>query len=174
MDPELAEWIDREVAFPASMVDRITPVTSKPTDPWYATDSASRTAGPSSANRSPNGLLSEDEFAAGRPPYDEVGVQMVDDVTPYELMKLRLLNASHQRCYFGYLCGYRLVRGRPGPAVPPISLGYMDEEATPTLPPVPGVDLRVGQPCSSAFSNPEIRDTIARLCAESSTASRNG
>ena len=61
----------------------------------------------------------EDHFAAGRPPYEDVGVQLVADVEPYELMKLRLLNASHQAlCYFGYLAGYRLVHeAAPGPAV---------------------------------------------------------
>ena len=49
-------------------------------------------------------------FDAGRPPLEDVGVQLVEDVEPYELMKLRLLNASHQAlCYFGYLAGYRLV-----------------------------------------------------------------
>ena len=61
----------------------------------------------------------EDAFSAGRPPFEDAGVQLVADVEPYELMKLRLLNASHQAlCYFGYLAGYRLrPRGLPGPAV---------------------------------------------------------
>jgi len=52
----------------------------------------------------------EDDFSDGRPPLEEAGVLLVDDVSPYELMKLRLLNASHQSlCYFAYLSGYRLV-----------------------------------------------------------------
>ena len=52
----------------------------------------------------------EDDFAAGRPPYEDAGVQLVGDVEPYELMKLRLLNASHQAlAYFGRLCGYQMV-----------------------------------------------------------------
>ena len=64
----------------------------------------------------------EDDFADGRPPLEDAGVQLVDDVDPYELMKLRLLNASHQAlCYLGYLAGYRLrARGGSGPAVPPV------------------------------------------------------
>ena len=77
----------------------------------------------------------EDDFSDGRPPLEEVGVLMVDDVTPYELMKLRLLNASHQGlCYFAYLAGYRLVHDAAGdPLFAEFLLDYMDSEATPTL-----------------------------------------
>ena len=57
----------------------------------------------------------EDDFSDGRPPLEDVDVLLVDDVTPYELMKLRLLNASHQSlCYFAYLGGYRLVHDAAG------------------------------------------------------------
>ena len=113
----------------------------------------------------------EDDFPLGRPPYEQAGVQLVDDVEPYELMKLRLLNASHQAiCYFGYLSGYRLVHeAAQDPLFADFLLDYMDHEATPTLPPVPGVDLdEYKQTLIERFSNPEVRDTIARLCAESS------
>ena len=113
----------------------------------------------------------EDHFAAGRPPYDEVGVQLVPDVTPYELMKLRLLNASHQAlCYLGYLSGYRYAHEVcSDPLFVGFLLGYMDDEATPTLEPVPGVDLDAYKhKLIERFANPEIKDTLARLCAESS------
>jgi mannitol 2-dehydrogenase len=113
----------------------------------------------------------EDAFSAGRPPYEDAGVQVVDDVAPYELMKLRLLNASHQAlCYFAYLSGYRLVHeAAQDPLFQGFLRGYMDEEATPTLAPVPGVDLDdYKRTLIERFSNPEVRDTIARLCAESS------
>jgi mannitol 2-dehydrogenase len=113
----------------------------------------------------------EDAFTAGRPPYEQVGVQVVDQVEPYELMKLRLLNGSHQAmAYFGYLAGYRLVHeAAQDPLFQAFLLGYMDFEATPTLAPVPGVDLRgYKYTLLERFSNPQVRDTIARLCAESS------
>jgi mannitol 2-dehydrogenase len=73
-------------------------------------------------------------------------------------------------CYFGYLCGYRLVhQAAQDPLFRAFLLGYMDTEATPTLPPVPGVDLGgYKHTLIERFSNPEVRDTIARLCAESS------
>ena len=93
-------------------------------------------------------------------------------------MKLRLLNASHQAlCYFAYLDGYRLVHeAAQDPLYRHFLRGYMDEEGTPTLEPVPGVDLDdYKATLIERFSNPEVRDTVARLCAESSaTGSRSG
>ena len=114
----------------------------------------------------------EDAFGDDRPPCEDVGVQLVDDVEPYELMKLRLLNASHQAlCYFGYLAGYRYVHEVcAGPAVRRLpARPTWTHEATPTLPPVPGVDLDAYKhQLIERFANPEVRDTVARLCAESS------
>ena len=113
----------------------------------------------------------EDNFGLGRPPLEDAGAQVVDDVEPYELMKLRLLNASHQAlCYFGYLAGYRLVHDVcQDPLFAEFLLAYMDREATPTLPPVPGIDLHAyKRQLIERFSNPQVRDTVARLCAESS------
>ena len=169
-DPGLGGWVEREVRFPNSMVDRITPVTT-------GADRAEVTARFGIQDQWPvvcepfTQWVLQDAFTAGRPPYEQAGVQVVDDVEPYELMKLRLLNASHQAmCYFGYLCGYRLVhQAAQDPLFRAFLLGYMDTEATPTLPPVPGVDLdEYKHTLIERFSNPEVRDTIARLCAESS------
>jgi mannitol 2-dehydrogenase len=86
-------------------------------------------------------------------------------------MKLRLLNASHQGlCYFAYLMGYRLVHDAVrDPLIAEFLLGYMDEEGTPTLEPVPGIDLHAyKRELIERFSNEGVRDTVARLCAESS------
>jgi mannitol 2-dehydrogenase len=113
----------------------------------------------------------EDRFPTGRPPFDAAGAQVVPDVEPYELMKLRLLNAGHQAlCYLGYLSGYRYAHDVcSDPLFTGFLLGYMDDEATPTLAPVPGVDLAsYKHQLIERFANPEIRDTLARLCAESS------
>jgi mannitol 2-dehydrogenase len=169
-DPELADWIDSEVHFPNSMVDRITPVTTDDDRVMVRERFGIDDQWPVVCEPFTQWVL-EDLFSAGRPPYDEAGVQVVDDVAPYELMKLRLLNASHQAlCYFGYLCGYRLVHeAAQDQLFRKFLLGYMDEEATPTLAPVPGVDLDdYKHTLIDRFSNPEVRDTIARLCAESS------
>jgi mannitol 2-dehydrogenase len=102
---------------------------------------------------------------------EEAGAQVVADVEPYELMKLRLLNASHQGlCYLGYLAGYRLVHDVcQDPLFAEFLLAYMDREATPTLHDVPGIDLHAyKRELVERFSNPQVRDTVARLCAESS------
>ena len=149
------------------MVDRITPVTTDEDRATIASGSASTTAGRWSASRSPSGCC-EDDFTAGRPPFEDVGVQVVPDVEPYELMKLRLLNASHQAlCYLGYLAGYRLVHEV---AQDPLFAGSCSPtwtvEATPTLAPVPGIDLAAYRTTLiERFSNPGVRDTVARICA---------
>jgi mannitol 2-dehydrogenase len=169
-DPELADWIDREVQFPNSMVDRITPVTTEADRELVRERFGVEDKWPVVCEPFTQWVL-EDSFSDGRPPYEDAGVQVVDDVGPYELMKLRLLNASHQAlCYFGYLCGYRLVHdAAQDPLFRTFLLQYMDKEATPTLSPVPGVDLdEYKHTLIERFSNPEVRDTIARLCAESS------
>jgi len=169
-DPELGDWVEREVRFPNSMVDRITPVTTDADRAEITERFGIQDQWPVVCEPFTQWVL-QDAFTAGRPPFQDAGVQVVDDVEPYELMKLRLLNASHQALgYFGYLCGYRLVHeAAQDPLFQAFLLGYMDTEATPTLPPVPGVDLAAYKhTLLERFSNPEVRDTIARLCAESS------
>ena len=169
-DPELGGWVEREVRFPNSMVDRITPVTTDDDRAELSERFGIDDRWPVVCEPFTQWVL-EEAFSLGRPPYEEAGVQVVEDVEPYELMKLRLLNASHQAlCYFGYLAGYRLVHeAAQDPLFRAFLRGYMDDEATPTLAPVPGVDLdEYKQTLIERFSNPEVRDTIARLCAESS------
>jgi mannitol 2-dehydrogenase len=169
-DPELGEWVAQEGLFPNSMVDRITPVTTDADRAEVRERFGIEDQWPVVCEPYTQWVL-EDAFTVGRPPYEQVGVQVVGDVQPYELMKLRLLNASHQAmAYFGYLCGYRLVHeAAQDPLFQAFLLGYMDFEATPTLAPVPGVDLEgYKHTLIERFSNPQVRDTIARLCAESS------
>jgi mannitol 2-dehydrogenase len=169
-DPELGAWVEREASFPNSMVDRITPVTTDADRAEVRERFGIDDRWPVVCEPYTQWVL-EDAFTAGRPPYEQVGVQVVDQVEPYELMKLRLLNASHQAmAYFGYLAGYRLVHeAAQDPLFQAFLLGYMDFEATPTLAPVPGVDLQgYKYTLLERFSNPQVRDTIARLCAESS------
>ncbi|MDF3308374.1 mannitol dehydrogenase family protein [Rhodococcus sp. T2V] len=169
-DPDLAEWMRAETSFPNSMVDRITPVTTPEVTEALSSRFGVDDRWPVAAEPFTSWVL-EDAFPLGRPAFEDVGVQVVDDVEPYELMKLRLLNASHQGlCYFGYLAGYRLVHDvAQDPLFADFLLAYMDDEATPTLAPVPGVDLDdYKRTLIERFSNPEIRDTVARLCAESS------
>jgi mannitol 2-dehydrogenase len=169
-DAELGAWVERQVEFPNSMVDRITPVTTDEDRAEVRERFGIDDRWPVVCEPFTQWVL-EDAFSLGRPPYEDAGVQLVADVEPYELMKLRLLNASHQAlCYLAYLSGYRLVHeAAQDPLFRAFVRGYMDDEATPTLAPVPGVDLDdYKQTLIERFSNREVRDTIARLCAESS------
>ena len=169
-DPDFADWMASTVHFPNSMVDRITPVTADEDRAWVRDELGIGDAWPVVAEPFFQWVL-EDSFGLGRPPYEDGGVQVVGDVEPYELMKLRLLNASHQgMCYFGYLSGYRYAHeATDDPAIAKLLLDYMDREATPTLKPVPGIDLDdYKHTLIERFQNPEVRDTLARLCAESS------
>jgi mannitol 2-dehydrogenase len=151
----LAEWIATHTRFPNSMVDRITP---RSTPDLVVTEAFSA-------------WVLEDNFSAGRPPLETVGVLLVDDVGPYEAMKLRLLNAGHQcLCYFAHLCGYRFVHeAASDPILAEFLVRYWAFEAIPTLAPVPGIDLRdYIHTLIQRFTNPGVRDTVARLCAYSS------
>lgn len=168
-DPELGDFVESQVRFPNCMVDRITPVTTDEDRAELARRFGIEDGWPVVCEPFLQWVL-EDAFDE-RPPLEDAGVQVVEDVEPYELMKLRLLNASHQAlCYFGYLSGYRLVHEVcQDPLFADFLLAYMDDEATPTLEPVPGIDLDEYKPNLIArFSNGQVRDTVARLCAESS------
>ncbi|MBG0566736.1 mannitol dehydrogenase family protein [Actinoplanes aureus] len=169
-DPALADWVAREVRFPNCMVDRITPVTTEEDIAEVRNRFGIDDRWPVVCEPFTQWVL-EDDFTLGRPPFEDAGVQLVEDVEPYELMKLRLLNASHQAlCYFGYLAGYRLVHEVcQDQLFATFLLDYMDREATPTLEPVPGIDLsEYKHNLIARFSNAAVRDTVARLCAESS------
>jgi mannitol 2-dehydrogenase len=170
LDPELADWIESTVPFPSSMVDRITPVTTDADRALVEDQFGITDAWPVVCEPFVQWVL-EDDFALGRPRYEDVGVQIVQDVEPYELMKLRLLNAGHQAItYFGYLSGYRYAHeAASDPLIAAMYRTYMDREGEPTLLPVPGIDLdEYKRTLLERFANPEVRDTLARLCAESS------
>ncbi|SON59289.1 Polyol:NADP oxidoreductase [Mycobacterium simulans] len=167
-NPALAQWMRDNTKFPNSMVDRITPVTTPEVVERLYSEFGVQDAWPVAAE--PFGMwVLEDDFADGRPPLQRAGVQLVDDVSPYEAMKLRLLNAGHQGlCYFAYLAGYRLVHeAAQDPLLAEFLSRYLDSEAMPTLTVIPGLtEFKDG--LLPRFANAHVRDTVARLCAESS------
>jgi mannitol 2-dehydrogenase len=169
-NPELARWAAEHVRFPSSMVDRITPSTTLEMAASVRRDFGVADRWPVVAEPFAAWVL-EDDFADGRPPLEQAGVLLVDDVVPYESMKLRMLNAGHQcLCYFAHLCGYEFVHDAArDPLFAEFLLAYFDFEAIPTLPPVPGIDLHdYSRALIERFANPGTRDTVARLCAYSS------
>ncbi|MBV9172117.1 MAG: mannitol dehydrogenase family protein [Chloroflexi bacterium] len=164
-DSDLAKWIESNVAFPNAMVDRITPQTTDADRAMVTQTFGIVDAWPVVAEPFKQWVI-EDTFTVGRPPVEEVGAQIVPDVHPYETMKLRLLNGSHQAlAYLGYLAGHRYVHeAAADPALQKLIRRMMDEEVTPLLAPVPGVDLTdYKRSLLERFQNPKIRDTLARL-----------
>ena len=168
-DPALANWMERECTFPNSMVDRITPATTDDDRRDLLRRTGVIDARPVVCEPFIQWVL-EDAFVDGRPPLEEAGVQVVTDVQPYELAKLRLLNGSHQAlAYFAALLGIQTVDQAIGePLLAKFVAGYM-AEATSTLKPPTGLDLNdYKRTLIARFSNSAIGDTVERLCAYSS------
>lgn len=164
-DPALAAWIAREARFPNSMVDRITPVPTAGEIAALVSETGVNDAAAVFAESFRQWII-EDDFADGRPDWDRVGAQFVSDVTPYETMKLRLLNASHLSIAgLGTLSGYETIEESINdPLIRRFMIRLMDAETGPTLPPVPGIDLsRYKATLIERFANPAIRDLNQRV-----------
>lgn len=168
-DPSLAAWIADTVSFPCTMVDRIVPSTTDADraavedllglcDAWpIVTEPFSQ-------------WIVEDKFAAGRPPLDTVGVQLVSDVEPYELMKLRLLNGSHSTmAYLGLLGGHETVSAAVSdPDIGRLVARLMADEVIPTLD-VEGVDLNdYANRLVERFANPALQHRLAQIATDGS------
>lgn len=169
LDPDLSGWIEQHVSFPNSMVDRITPVTTDADREILRATYGIDDAWPVVSEPFSQWVL-EDTFVAGRPPLEQVAVQLVPNVVRYELMKLRLLNASHQAlAYIGLLAGHTWVHDAArDPAIEAFLRAWM-REARSTLPPVPGIDLdEYCEVLLQRFSNRHIADTLERLATDAS------
>jgi mannitol-1-phosphate/altronate dehydrogenase len=169
-DQGLASWIDANVSFPNCMVDRIAVQTTDQDRAMVTQTFGIVDAWPVVTEPFRQWVI-EDAFCNGRPPLQEVGTQMVEDVHPYEMMKIRLLNASHQAMgYLGYLRGYRYIDDVMNDPLFQAFIGrMMDAEITPHLDPVPGVDLaEYKRSLMERFANPKIRDQVSRICFDSS------
>ena len=170
VESELADWIDANVVFPNCMVDRITPSTTDADRAALSREFGIDDGWPVPAEPFTQWIV-EDEFPTGRPALESVDVQFVDDVRPYELMKLRLLNASHQAiAYFGAPLRYVLVdEALRDDRIRTYLERYMADEAAPTLGELPGIDLAAYMATLiERFSNPGIRDTLVRLATDGS------
>jgi mannitol 2-dehydrogenase len=166
--PQIIPWIEDKVSFPCSMVDRITPGTTpaliRELEEHYGIGDQWPVCGEDFRQ-----WVLEDDFKTPVPDYAAAGVQLVKDVEPYELMKMRLLNGSHSAlAYPSYLLGYRKVdEAMRDPLIRKFIRNHYMEEVTPTLAPVPGIDLvSYRDTLVSRFSNSNISDTILRLASE--------
>jgi len=169
-DPDLAKWIAQEVSFPNSMVDRITPVTTPADIETLAQNYGVQDAWPVTCEPFIQWVV-EDKFSNGRPDFENVGVQFVPDVGPYEKMKLRLLNAGHSVLgLLGALHGHPTINACMEDEVFVTYLrAFLDTEATPILGDIEGINLEEYKDILlQRFANPNIKDSVSRICSESS------
>ena len=169
-DADLAEWIEGQVRFPNSMVDRIVPAMG---------EEGHRILRDALGRDDPNGILCEpfrqwvieDDFAAGRPPFAEGGAQIVADVLPFEEMKLRMLNGAHTAlACLGQLLGHDTVADCMGDAALRRAIRHlMMHEQAPTLNMPDGVDLAAyAEALLRRFANPRLRHRLAQIATDTS------
>jgi fructuronate reductase len=169
-DPALAGWIERNVTFPSTMVDRIVPATT-PAD----VAEAARLTG--LADAAPvvfepfRQWVIEDRFAGPRPAWENDGAQIVADVAPFETMKLRLLNGSHSTlAYLGFLAGHEFIwQASSDPVLARLIERQMAEEIAPTLSAPPGVDLAAYRmQLMARFRNPALPHRTQQIAMDGS------
>ena len=168
--PELARWVKTNVAFPNGMVDRITPATSDRERKLLADNFGIDDNWPVFCEKFKQWVL-EDHFPAGRPALENVGVQFVADVAPFELMKIRILNGGHATiAYPAALMDIHFVHeAMENPLVRSFLHKVEHDEVIPVVPPVPNTDLEdYYRLIDRRFANPKIGDTIPRLCLDGS------
>lgn len=169
-DTSLGDWIDAEVAFPNSMVDRITPATTPARAALLSDSYGLRDARPVFCEPYRQWVL-EDRFTDGRPPLEQVGVEFVTDVAPFETMKIRILNGGHAIiAYPSSLLGIEYAHEA---MAHPLVSAFFDkverEEVLPVVPDVPGTSTSdyLGL-IRHRFANPRVEDTTHRLCFDGS------
>lgn len=165
-DEALAAWVETNVTFPNSMVDRITPATTTGDVLRLNEKSGVNDLAPVYCEDFIQWVI-EDDFIAGRPAWERVGVEFTKDVTAFEHMKLSLLNAAHTLLsYPSFLMGYRKVDEAMGDAdVVSYVRDFMDIDITPLVPAPEGIDLAVyKQTLIERFANHSVSDQLSRLC----------
>jgi len=168
-DATLHRWIADNVAFPNSMVDRITPATT-PTDREQLMQNFGINDAWPVVTEPFRQWVIEDTFCNTRPPWEEVGAEIVTDVLPYELMKIRLLNASHMAmAYLGALAGHTFAHQVMQDPIFDVFIKAFMDEVTPVVPLIPGTSIpNYKSTLIERFANPTINDRVARLCSEGS------
>jgi len=167
-DADLGAWV-KDVAFPSTMVDRIVPSTTDADRAEVTGLIGAEDAWPIMTEPFTQWVI-EDHFPAGRPAFEKVGAQLVKDVEPFELMKLRMLNGSHSTmAYLGYLGGYEYISEVMGDdSYVKLIHGLMTEEAMPTLD-MPGTDLGAYRDeLLERFRNPALKHRTWQIAMDGS------
>lgn len=171
IDPQLAQWIAENCSFPSGMVDRITPATGSLERERVSSLFGVSDQVPVFCEDYIQWVL-EDNFVAGRPSFEQVGVEIVADVAPYETMKIRILNGGHAvLAYPAALLGIKFVHeALQNDNIREFLFAIETREIVPVVPEVPGVSLvEYVDSVINRFSNPAIADTINRLCFDGSS-----
>src|SRR5215217_6380540 len=165
----LAKWIEAEVAFPSTMVDRIVPETTDLDRSEISSALGMTDAWPVVTEPFTQWIV-EDRFPAGRPDFAAAGVQLVSDVTPFEHMKLRLLNASHSAlAYLGYLAGHETIASTMTDVRFAAFARQMMRDAAPTLAMPEGTDITTyGTSLLQRFSNPALHHRTWQIAMDGS------
>ncbi|GGF66257.1 mannitol dehydrogenase [Azorhizobium oxalatiphilum] len=169
-DPDLGRWVEGEVAFPSTMVDRIVPATTDADKAMVSSRLGVDDHWPVMTEPFSQWVI-EDRFPTGRPPLEDVGAELVKDVRPYEDMKLRLLNGSHSTlAYLGYLAGHETIAGTMAESAFQLLVERLqDQEVTPTVPAPPGADLAAYKRALRArFANPALRHRTWQIAMDGS------
>ncbi|MBV0911156.1 mannitol dehydrogenase family protein [Anianabacter salinae] len=169
-DPGLADWIDANATFPNAMVDCIVPATG-PSERAMARDLGIADNAPVTHENFRQWVI-EDRFCAGRPPWEDAGATITDDVHPFEAMKLRCLNAGHQiLANAGELLGVETIAGcMAHPAIHALFRKVELQEIVPHVADVPGMTATAYVDLIDArFANPQIRDTVRRVAFDGSS-----
>jgi mannitol 2-dehydrogenase len=168
-NPDLREWVEEDGSFPNAMVDRITPRTTDEDRALVRNRFGIDDGWPVVCEPFRQWVI-EDRFPLGRPAWERAGAQLVADVHPFEMMKIRLLNGGHQAiCWPGLLLGHRYTDDAMGDPDVRKLLERFHAEVTPHLPAVPGIDLvQYRRTLADRFSNPVLRDQLARIAADGS------
>lgn len=164
-DAELGAWIDANVDFPNSMVDRIAPQVPPAVRDRLNQRSGIDDAVPALGETFIQWVL-EDDFRSGRPPFETVGVEMRNDVPAFEFMKGRMLNSSHILLAMpGIMCGYRIVHEALGDKrLYRLLETFLDRDAIPRIEGPKGISLEAYKNAVlERFSNPAINDQLLRI-----------
>lgn len=168
-DAELSDWIAQNIAFPSSMVDRITPASTDET----RAEAQRQTGCEDQATVETEPFIQwviEDHFPTGRPQWEEGGALFVSDVAPYEKMKLTMLNGSHSMlAYTGFLAGRRYVRDvMVDPALAQLVKRHL-KAAGDLLQPLPGIDVAdYAAALAQRFRNPAIAHETYQIAMDGS------
>ena len=169
-EPGLIGWVNDNISFPNSMVDRITPAATQEDIDLLRTCYQIEDEWPVVCEPFIQWVV-EDEFSNGRPPWESAGVRFVSDVGPCEKMKIRLLNAGHSLLgLLGSLMGYgSICEAVMDPLLEKLLKKFMDDEVTPVLGEIEGIDLDVYKgSLVRRFANPYLKDRLSRICGDSS------